>query len=113
MQNLAKIRELKMKSFDQYVKLREEEMAADASINPVGDDNSVSLNRIMEIAWKAHQSETKRFLKRLAAIDPQIGDEYDKLTQGDDDAHMSSPKEKEQIVPSIADMGDSSDQFES
>ena len=96
-----------MKSFNEYVKLREDEdNQDDDSINPVDSGDGSALFRMIRLAWKSHNNETKSFFRKLAAIDPEIAGEYQRI----DDSDLELPRkikdsDKDEIRPPSSDTG--------
>lgn len=105
-----------MKTWSQYLKFKENALDDAESINPVNDEIDSSLNRLIGLAWKGHNQTTRAFFKRLATIDPQIAEDYEKIKQSRDPAAENSPissrpKEREVYEKPIADQGEGMDGF--
>lgn len=96
-----------MKTFSEYLKIREnEDNQEPSSLNPTESGNSSALFRMIRLAWKAHNSETNAFFKKLASFDPEIAEEYQRL----DDSDLALPNRKkdsdqDEIRPPSADTG--------
>lgn len=61
-----------MQTFFDWIQLRE-------SINPSDEGEGAALTRMAEIAWKAHNHETRAFFQKLSKIDPEIAEEFKRL----------------------------------
>ena len=96
-----------MKSYADYIKLRESDESD--SINPSETEDSNHLFRLIRLAWKAHQSKTREFFSKLAAIDSEIAAELEEI--GDDfdiqqdKQRQDSMMDKDHVVKPSADRG--------
>ena len=115
MQTPPKTRGLSMKTWSEYIEFREN-LRGDLEKPDNGDDNVPSLNpsdmgedsalfKITRLSWKNHRSETQKFFKRLAMMDPDIASEYQRLGDVDELPGNGRDSDKDEIYPSSADGG--------
>jgi hypothetical protein len=96
-----------MKSFNEWYKFREnEDDQNNDSLNPTDSGNGSALFRMIRLAWKSHNAETQHFFKKLAAIDPEIAGEYQRI----DGENLDMPgkikdSDKDEIRPPSSDTG--------
>ncbi|RDJ35598.1 MAG: hypothetical protein DWQ19_12335 [Crenarchaeota archaeon] len=91
-----------MKSWDEYFKYREND---EEGLNPVDKGEESALYHMTRLAWKNHRDDVVHLFKRLAATDPEIAAEYERL--GDVEELPSKKKmiDKDEIYPPSADTG--------
>ena len=106
-----------MKSFHEYIKIRETAIPDGEDqepINPADTDSSGVLTRLINLAWKKHTSRTKLFLQKLASLDSEIAGEYERLDPNADESPVTNNSfgDKDVIRPATADQSAGLDQYE-
>ena len=99
-----------MKSFTDYIAIREESDLGTTSLGDTQEPELNSLVKIARIAWDRYRIESREFFQGLAHKDPEIKEELDRLQS--DVSGMPRPgrdkdseKEPELIAPPDADSG--------
>lgn len=101
-----------MQNFKEYIKMRESSFSQDDDkpLNPTANNEDNVLSNIINIAWKKHTSRTKQFFRKLAAIDPEIGSQFEQLDDSENSEMDRNPfKEKDVIRTPESDSGSSSE----
>ena len=98
-----------MKSFTDYIAIREESDLGTSSLGDTQEPELNSLVKIARIAWDRFRIESRQFFQGLAHKDPEIKEELDKLQS--DVSGMPRPQkdkdgpEPELIAPPESDQG--------
>lgn len=97
-----------MKSFSDYVKLREsDESMNDEPINPSEDNSESILSELIKLAWDKYQPHVEKLFNKLSEIDPDIAVKYKKInkTSSFPQKQQQNNQDVEIIRPAVADTG--------
>lgn len=99
-----------MKSFTDYIAIREENDLGTSSLGDTQEPELNSLVKIARIAWDRYRVEARQFFQGLAHKDPEVKEELDRLQS--DASGIPRPKkdgdtgkEPELIAPPESDQG--------
>lgn len=89
-----------MKSFKEYSKLRESQ---EIEISETGD--MPILFKLIRLAWRNHNAETRDFLRSLSGVNSEIASEFQRIEGGGAEKPKHKPEDADEVVPSAADGG--------
>lgn len=103
-----------MRTFNEFKSVKESsatdignQLIGSNSLSNKEEGGIASLMKVIKLAWERYHSETKNFIGHLAAKDPDIGEEFNKIQSGGDSAFNASKRLNRNfdndIIPSAAD----------